>query len=852
MKRCIAILLLLLPVLSMAQQSAELPSAGNIRRGVLPNGISYYIVSNGFSRGYADFALIQQGMSGNPETREALASLPGFSKTRPYRYLAGNGVGYRPEGYISSPEEAAVFRFEDVPVFNGNVADSTLLMIFEIMKVSPLEQALVISGDVDSNQILQRIQMLSLSVPERSGLSEVPVYQWMPSDSARVTVKTNGSENLAAINISYHSQRQPRGAMNTPLPVLSRIYAARLGEILSNRIRKVFYEAGIPLAGISSDYLDSSMTGGDEEFRMSIYTSDSRCADALRLFAGILSDVDRRGVTLYELQSASRIVRGSMEKMSGRDFLSNRENVDKCISSYLYGANLASGAAINDYFSRRTLPVEMELDLFRRFCSALLSSTSNLSLDLSVSHGSLDEARAWELFSEGWMAFPETSVQESQASTYRMPAAKKVRLKSSLKDPVTGGEIWTFSNGMKVVYRKTEGSTGQFRYALTLRGGVPEIPGLERGESACVGDVIGIYDIAGMSGDDFRHSLSSEGISMDAAVTLTDLRIFGDAPSASVQDVLQAIMALGYARSMPEEKYAYYRECAALMQERESSGSSGISSAMEEMVCPDYLYPEYRVPGNLSDNLPAEVEEYMSSLFSKCDDGALILIGDLDASSLKNVLSRYLGAFVTGKKHTARSKVSYPIRKGWFTYNSDSNGNGEDGQSVNVLVRSSLPFSLKSMMSLELACDALETALEVSLADKGFSVEVQGKALLFPSEMISVEIECRPCEQTGLPSGISPGKLLPVLASVRSVITGLALTPVDGAMLEGGKQALLHRIDSRMGDPQWLMDAALVRNAGGYDVVSGCQDYIKAIGVPDIEAVFKALDSGVKVEYIVK
>ena len=72
----LSILLLLLTFSLGAQPLPSLPAASGVVTGTLPNGISYFLVSNPSSKGRADFALVQKGPAREDVSRNALAELP--------------------------------------------------------------------------------------------------------------------------------------------------------------------------------------------------------------------------------------------------------------------------------------------------------------------------------------------------------------------------------------------------------------------------------------------------------------------------------------------------------------------------------------------------------------------------------------------------------------------------------------------------------------------------------------------------------------------------------------------------------------------------------------------------------
>ena len=125
-----------------AQDLPSLPVDGKIQKGVLTSGVTYYIVSNPAVKGLADVALVRRDELPGTETRSQVESLG--------RFLSRSGVGYRPDGLVSEVDGSTVCRFDDVPVWNASVLDSTLLMSFSYMAASRSDQAIVISGDIDA------------------------------------------------------------------------------------------------------------------------------------------------------------------------------------------------------------------------------------------------------------------------------------------------------------------------------------------------------------------------------------------------------------------------------------------------------------------------------------------------------------------------------------------------------------------------------------------------------------------------------------------------------------------------------------------------------------------------------
>ena len=214
----IPLLLFLLTSSLGAQSLPSLPAASGVVTGTLPNGISYYLVSNPSLKGHADFALVQKGPVREDVARTALADLPHFQSGTPYQFLAKLGVGYDKFGYIRSTEASTTYFFHDVPVSQAALRDTTLLLLFDISETCPYEQAIVVSGDIDKNVVRERMSVFSMMVTQRERVPEPPALEWTPSEAPVFRFVQTSPREEATLTVRYSSPRTPREAMNTAQP----------------------------------------------------------------------------------------------------------------------------------------------------------------------------------------------------------------------------------------------------------------------------------------------------------------------------------------------------------------------------------------------------------------------------------------------------------------------------------------------------------------------------------------------------------------------------------------------------------------------------------------------------------
>ena len=826
-----------------AQQLPTLSQQKGINSGRFANGISYYIVPNTSSKGYANFALIQKGIDNQEDARAALG----------YDFLASKGVGYTRDGFISYSGGSAIFSFEDVPTFQSVALDSTIVLLFNLIDKFKGEQAIVACGDLDAAKLKDRLYIMSLTVSKRTPAPEKDPYIWAPSDQARFIHYNNGCRNLSEIRVTYSTSRTPLKYMSTPQPLVTSMYARLLGYVLRKRIESLFAEKDLPHGDFRFKYLDSSKTDSDERYSFEAGVGEKDVAAATALISNVLADLDKNGVSADEFLDAKAAF-GTWAQKTSSIAISNKDLVSLCTANYIYGAGMPSRDEVVKFFSGRKISLEQDLSMFNRFVSALMDVRRNLTVQFGTPSDSLDVSSLQKLFRDSWKVSPERTayrIKSNDSLSLYYPVDRKVRVKTEVSDPQTGGTVWTFNNGMKVVFRKT--SDSNLRYSFMVRGGYTEVPGLKEGESAFVGDMLGLYDVCGMDAMQFRNMLGANGITMNCRVSIADMRISGTAPADKLSLLFRSVLSIQKNRSINRKTFEYYRRSEALRQEDFRFSTDGINAVADSIICPDFYYPLTKTVSKLGDDLPEKAEAYFAAQFLKSQDGVIFLEGNTDPYALQKFLCRIMGSFRGNKSFSVRPKVTYQMRSGWSTYTVDKEDRlVGDGTSANVAMAAERPFTMQSWCAFRIAMEHLRRELVRDLAPLGYSFDLVPELTLLPVERIAVFLNCRPCPSEGLPADVEPADPMEVMNRLRDALARISSGTISAATLKGLKDALAQEMAGEAADPDYVMEAYLRRNSEGKDMLSNWSTYLGKVTVDDVAAVIEALGKGSKVEYVIK
>lgn len=846
-------LTLCFPIIVPAQNLHPLKDDPAIVSGSLANGVRYYLVANPSYKGMADIALVQKAGKEDEKyddrgetsvlSRAAFAELPHFSKVSPFGFMAGKGLWPGEEGYTTVGDQATVYRFDNLVLSRqGAIVDSTLLMVFDIIgrdygrmkkEYSTDNQAIIISGDINQADMLGKMGMLSLFVTgHREGEKQLE-YEWHDLMSTSVVI----SDSAPGVSVSYRFPRTPASRMATAVPLVSQRYVRELQIVLGRRLSHALKVSGIPYSSIDFSYEPSSSQPGDEVFTVRIGTSVKYMEPSLRVLSSVLAGLDGSGLAADEYEDISKALEAEVYERYGSPYTQNRAYMDRCISSFLYGFSLASNATSLDFFIGRKMDSEVAVNIYNRFIFALLDRSRNLTIGWN---GPGTQEEVVKIFRDSWIPW-QGSFPTFRGDTLSLRKGySKSKIKSSIPETMFGGNVWTFSNGIKVIYKQLP-QRGFFRWAWVLGGGYSSLPGISDGEGAFVSDLFRLRTVAGMSPERFRGMLSSNGITLDADVEFSEFTLSGSAPESRFELLLKALSAMTSSGEVARGAYDYYRACNRL-----APSPFPVESVLDSLMHQTMTYSPYRRPIALKDDLPSRADRLFSSLFSKMNDGVLIIVGGMSPERVSRTLSLYMGGFRTEKASTFRSRRRHGLREGRNVFRTRAS-------EPMLAISLSAPFNYtaENFMAANIAAYTLSERVASAVAWSGWRVRSDWTLKMFPDESLDMMFYLGRVPVSGLPASMAREDSTDVIAGkVRAAIDAAGQGGITGKELAVGKSVVANYYASWSSDPASIMRMLVLRYSYGKDLVSGYVSKIEGVTAASVDPILRDLAAGGSGEYV--
>ena len=868
-----AVLAVLMTVPSVAQSLPLLPSDPAVLSGTLPNGMSYYLVNNPTSKGVADFALIQrtgyQTVTGETEdlafrtAQDAITSLPRLKST-PQVFLSSHGVLPGKDGFVKVSENATLYNFSNVLVSEGDeTVDSTLLVLFDIAGRGadgkdgflnkwyvPSDQAIIISGDIDPSSIAVKLKYFSYMTPARESQKRRE-YQWQECEEPVFETSPYITRHMATVSATWTFPRTPKEYMNTVQPAIYEMFVGELGIIAQQRISKALKDNLVPATKVSFEHITSVKSLGDELFTISVSVAPEHASQAVGILASTMASLDAGSAVASELNMAKNRYMTALDKRAARLFKENSSYVERCASAFLYNSPLSSEKEIVAFLRSRDLDINTELAHFNKVTSALLDGRRNLTVECRVG-GGLEFGSSYleSLFSEAWKDGSDPSFPAdftSPLDSMPLPSAgTAIKLKSMKKEPLSGGVLWTFEGGFKVIYKRQE-SGRRLHYMLAMNGGYGNIDGLSEGEGAYMTDYFNLCKVSGMTAEEFSLSLEKEGIDMDASVNLSNVMIRGSAPEAKTDLLMRALLGLVNEREHDREAYEYYVSCQAVGHESAKGSIGERMAAIDSLMCPDYVYSSIKTPGKITEGFPAKADGFLKSQSEKMNDGLLVLVGNIEETKLRKMLQSYIGGFRTTARIFPRTLVHYQPVSGAATYTRKGTAN-----SLDIAVSSLMSLTAENYMASQIAAGILGQTLSSALDGTGMYMRLAHNCRIYPQERFNLLISLAEASPYGFATDARLSGADTALKIVRDVLRNLPKLDVTAEDVDKYKAVLKGRLALEMTTPEYWTHAVAMRYMDGKNLTTGYESRIDAVTVDKVKSILASLADASRVEYIIK
>lgn len=575
-----------------------------------------------------------------------------FEKSAPYIY--GASSKYAGCTIIGSEENLKTFK-------------PSSLHTFYKTWYQPDMQALIVVGDIDVEQVYNKVVALFSDIPA----PEEPTVKVMPAveinDEPVVAILTDPENTSTDVEFLWKIGEPTPKAMNgTDMGYFERILKRIISGVMAERFNDIAAKADAPFLGASLGI--GNLCETCEAIMGDVSCENAKTIDAVKAFYTEFEKMKRFGFTDDEVNRVKEdILKGLKDKVAGQSTRKNPEFIRPIMQNFFKGYPY--------------LTPETDLQVAQAICAQVNAALINQMLPqiitgehMTIIYTGVDQPGQVHPTSEQILAaIEEVKNSEIQAnaavaisSDFMAGVALKAGKVKKVEDREYAAKVYTLKNGLKVVIKPTDYKKDQVIFTLTKKGGLSLVP---TEDFASFDQTIRqIFNsncgVAGFSNTTVSKMLAGKTLSVSPFMGSIYSGIQGSCTPEDIETALQITNLYFTNPRFDEEEW--------------NVGINQLKAVLPNMTStPNYVFSEHLY--NTLFNSPrhkqismetvekASLEtyaKYYKQLFADINGATMYITGNVDETTLIPMLEKYVGSLAKGKKNTGWNiaNITKPVK----------------------------------------------------------------------------------------------------------------------------------------------------------------------------------------------
>ncbi len=515
----------------------------------------------------------------------------------------------------------------------------------------PDNQAVIVVGDIDVDQIEQKIKALWADVPARENRGERPLYSVDDNQEPIVAIVRDKEAQRSRIEMIFKKEALPQALRGTNFAYTQDLLLELVCDMLNNRFQELAIKPEAPFTAAGSYY--SEMVKGKDAFTAVYIAKQGHEMQAYQDLLTQLEKMRRYGFTTSELDRVKKEWLSAYEKAyNERGTVRNIRRAQECIRHYLDGAPMP-GEEWEYQVAQQILPV-ISLPMINELAQQLMTDDNLIICFQSTEEAVLpNEAEAVQLLAAVKTQEIEAPVEEAIRENLVEKAPKAGKIKKVMTNDVLGVTEWTLSNGVRVVVKPTTFKQDEILFQGFSKGGASLVATHDLPSSMLASAIIDFSGLGDMSMTDLQKALTGKNISHSASINNNTETVSG---SSTVKD-LETLLQLNYlAFTAPRRDEEAFQTLVNILKSQLANRDKNPKVAFSDSI--QMMATNHSPRTMLQDlawlekvNLDKALEIYKAR-FANPADFVFTFVGNVNPEdkAFQQVVCTWLGGFKTDKK----------------------------------------------------------------------------------------------------------------------------------------------------------------------------------------------------------
>lgn len=623
----------------------------------------------------------------------------------------------------------------------------------------PDNQAIIVVGDIDVDQVEQKIKALWSNVPARQNRGERPIYSVDDNKEPIIAVVKDKEAQSTTIRIICKHNALPEQLRGTDMEYVRDLMYNIVYLAMAERFDEIKIDPNSPIRSGAAYY--TNLVKEKDGFLMTAAAKDGHETEAYQLLLNEMERLIRYGLTEAEVERAK--AEGLSQMEAAYNERSTRKNIAlarEYIRHFLDGT-VIPGVEWEYNFYNRIAP-QINAQLVNRYVSQLVNDENIIVCFQGPDKEGVnipDETTALAMLLDRKNIIINAPKEEIIDANLVKKAPRMGRIKKVIRENELGATEWLLGNGIRVIIRPTEFKQDEIIMRAYSQGGTSLIKNIDDLPSAkMAASLVSFMGYGDYSMNELKKKLTGKQCSTDFSISEYGENITGSSTIKDLETMLQ-LTYLGF--TAPRRDEQAYQTVMSIMRQQLANYEKNHKAIWKDSISMQSTNHSQR--NLLFDedflnkvNLDKALKIYKER-FKNPADFTFVFVGNINPNDIhvQDLICRWLGGMKTcGKQETYidhKERVTPGECRNYFT------------RDMQVLTASNyiqytsydVPYTLANDVNLEMIGRILSTRYLESIREReggSYGVGCSGSLSLLPipNAKLRMQFDTDPLKQTRL------------------------------------------------------------------------------------------------------
>lgn len=518
---------------------------------------------------------------------------------------------------------------------------------------NPDMQAVVVVGDVDVDKVEAKIKAVFGEIPAPEQPTVKPLIEIPENESPMIGVLTDPEATNSKIEILWRIKPMPRELCATDVAFVNDIIKGIIGLVMNERFGDITSQPDAPylVANLSIGGLCES----SDAVQGAVVFKDGEALPAFRAYLTEVEKLKRYGFNESEVERAKENIKSRLEKAAtAADSRTNSELVQPILNSFF--ANEYNLEPAMELQLAQAVMSQLSAPVLNQVVAQLITDKNCVVISKAPERENLVQPTKEELaviMEEVKNSEIAANVEVSSNEPLLDVAALQGATTKNVKEAVYGSSTWELSNGVKVVFLKTEHKKDQVLIDLVKDGGrsmieTEELPSFDE-------NIWSLYlnntGISSFSGTQLRKMLTGKNVYCEPYISSLKHGVKAEATPQDLETAMQLIyLNFEQPRFDNDEFNLGITQINAILPNLQSQPTFKFQEILKNTIYDNN--PRQTIINNdvLAAANIATLENVYRRLFDGVNGATLYVVGNVDADTLRPLVEKYIGSISSNNR----------------------------------------------------------------------------------------------------------------------------------------------------------------------------------------------------------